>query len=54
MTEWEKLVEIEIGKYSDSHPLIKFQMFTIGGFRELFEEDFLDDAILLLAAICMV
>ena len=29
-------------------------MFTIGGFLELFEEDFLDDAILLLVAICMV
>ena len=53
-TAWEKHIETTIEKYSDAHPLIRFQMFTLGGFIDIFEADFLDDAILLLVALCMV
>ena len=53
-TAWEKHVEEVIGNYSDNHPLITFQIFTIGGFIDIFENDFLDDALLLLAAIALV
>lgn len=53
-TAWEKHIETTIEKYSDAHPLIRFQMFTLGGFIDIFEADFLDDAVLLLVALCMV
>ena len=54
VTEWEKLLEVEITKYSEANRLIHFQIFTIGGWIDIFENDFLGDAILLLAAIFMV
>ena len=54
VTEWEKVVEKEMDAYSDAHPLIRFQIFTIGGFIDIFENDIMGDLYLLLVAIIMV
>ena len=40
-TEFEKMLEVEMTKYSDENYLITFQIFTFGGFIDIFENDFL-------------
>ena len=48
------MLEVNITEYSDNHPLMTFQIFTFGGFIDIFEDDFLADGILLLASISVV